>query len=128
MKIFLTGGAGYIGSVTTEQLLDQGHQVVVFDNLERGHRDAVDPRAKFVKGDLRDRAAVAKAVQAAKPDAVMHFAAYALVGESMQDPYMYFRNNTTGVLYLLEAMNAAGVKKIIFSSTCATYGQPTRCR
>jgi UDP-glucose 4-epimerase len=126
MKIFLTGGAGYIGSVTTEQLLNQGHQVVVFDNLERGHRDAIDPRAKFVKGDLRDRAAVAKAVKAAKPDAVMHFAAYALVGESMQDPYMYFRNNTTGVLFLLEAMNAAGVKKIIFSSTCATYGQPDK--
>ncbi len=126
MKIFLTGGAGYIGSVTTEQLLNQGHRVTVFDNLERGHLDAIDPRAKFVRGDLRDRDAVRKAVRAAKPDAVMHFAAYALVGESMQDPYMYFRNNTTGVLYLLEAMHAAGVKKIIFSSTCATYGQPDK--
>ena len=126
MKVFLTGGAGYIGSVATEQLLDQGHKVVVFDNLERGHRDALDPRARFVLGDLRDRDAIRKAVKAAKPDAVMHFAAYALVGESMQNPYMYFRNNTTGVLYLLEAMHAAGVKKIIFSSTCATYGQPDK--
>lgn len=126
MNVFLTGGAGYIGSVTTEQLLNQGHKVTVFDNLERGHRAAVDPRARFVKGDLRDRAAILKAMKQARPDAVMHFAAYALVGESMQDPYMYFRNNTTGVLYLLEAMNTTGVKKLIFSSTCATYGQPDR--
>lgn len=126
MKIFLTGGAGYIGSVTTELLLDRGHEVVVFDNLERGHRDAVDPRAQLVVGDLRDRAQICDAMRAARPDAVMHFAAYALVGESMQDPVMYFRNNTTGGVNLADAMDAAGVKRIIFSSTCATYGYPER--
>ena len=83
MKVFLTGGAGYIGSVTTELLLNDGHEVVVFDNLERGHKAAVDKRAKLVQGDLRDAAQIQRAVKNAKPDAVMHFAAYALVGESM---------------------------------------------
>ena len=126
MKIFLTGGAGYIGSVTTELLLDQGHEVVVFDNLERGHRAAVDRRAKLVIGDLREKDDVLKAMKSAKPDAVMHFAAYALVGESMQDPLMYFRNNTVGGVNLAEAMAGAGVKRIIFSSTCASYGYPDR--
>lgn len=126
MKIFLTGGAGYIGSVTTELLLDQKHEVVVFDNLERGHRAAVDPRAELVVGDLRNKEDVRKAMKAAKPDAVMHFAAYALVGESMQDPLMYFRNNTEGGINLAEAMQTAGVKRIIFSSTCATYGFPDK--
>jgi UDP-glucose 4-epimerase len=124
MKIFVTGGAGYIGSVTTEQLLDAGHDVVVFDNLERGHRAAVDPRARFVQGDLRDRAAVAAAVRAAAPDAVMHFAAYALVPESMSKPELYFDNNVIGGIHLADAMLAAGVRKIVFSSTCATYGDP----
>ena len=126
MKIFLTGGAGYIGSVTTELLLDQGHEVVVFDNLERGHRDAVDPRAKLIVGDLRNKDDVRKAMVKAGPDAVMHFAAYALVGESMENPLMYFRNNTEGGINLAEAMQAAEVKRIIFSSTCATYGYPDR--
>lgn len=126
MKIFLTGGAGYIGSVTAELLLDQGHDVTVFDNLERGHRAAVDPRATFIPGDLRNKGDIRKEMIAAKPDAVMHFAAYALVGESMQDPMMYFRNNTEGGINLAEAMQAAGVKRIIFSSTCATYGYPDR--
>lgn len=126
MKIFLTGGAGYIGSVTTELLLDQGHEVVVFDNLERGHRAAIDERAQLKVGDLRDKACVRDAMVEVKPDAVVHFAAYALVGESMQDPLMYFRNNTEGGINLAEAMVAAGVKRIIFSSTCATYGYPDR--
>ena len=126
MKIFLTGGAGYIGSVTTELLLDRGHEVVVFDSLERGHREAVDPRAKLVVGDLRNKDQVRDAMVAAKPQAVVHFAAYALVGESMADPLMYFRNNLDGGINLTEAMVAAGVKKIIFSSTCATYGYPDR--
>ncbi len=126
MKIFLTGGAGYIGSVTTELLLDQGHEVVVFDSLERGHRDAIDPRAELITGDLREKNQVRDAMVAARPDAVMHFAAYALVGESMQDPLMYYRNNVVGGINLAEAMSAAGVKRIIFSSTCATYGYPDR--
>ncbi len=126
MKIFLTGGAGYIGSVTTECLLNEGHEVAVFDNLEQGHREAVDPRASFIEGDLRDRDAVRDAMRSVQPDAVMHFAAYALVGESMDDPMRYFRNNVGGVIHLVEAMLEAGVRKCIFSSTCATYGYPER--
>jgi UDP-glucose 4-epimerase len=124
MRIFVTGGAGYIGSVTTEMLLERGHEVVVFDNLERGHRMAIDRRAQFIEGDLRDRARIDEAILGVRPDAVMHFAAYALVGESMQNPLMYFRNNVQGGLHLLDAMRTAEVKKIVFSSTCATYGQP----
>ncbi len=126
MKVLVTGGAGYIGSVTTEQLLDAGHRVCVFDNLGRGHREAVDERAKLVVGDLCDADAIESAVRAEMPDAVMHFAAFALVGESMQHPEMYFRNNVVGGLNLVEAMRKAGVPKIIFSSTCATYGVPDR--
>ena len=124
MKIFVTGGAGYIGSVSVKLLLDEGHDVVVFDSLERGHREAVGERARLVEGDLREPEGVKAAMVEAKPDAVMHFAAYAYVGESMDDPMMYFRNNVHGGLNLVDAMLAAGVKKIIFSSTCATYGQP----
>lgn len=126
MKVLLTGGAGYIGSVTTEMLLDEGHDVVVFDNLERGHKAAVDKRAKLVNGDLRDAAQIQRAMKNARPDAVMHFAAYALVGESMQDPGMYFANNTTGATNLVEAMVRYEVPRIVFSSTCATYGFPDR--
>ena len=124
MKIVLTGGSGYIGSVTTELLCDDGHEVVVFDNLERGHREAVDPRARLVVGDLREPQAIRELLAAVKPDAVVHFAAYALVGESMQNPHLYFENNVGGGLHLLDAMLRTGVRKIIFSSTCATYGQP----
>lgn len=126
MKILVTGGSGYIGSVTTEMLCDGGHAVTVFDNLERGHIEAVDPRARLIAGDLRERGAIEAAMKAVKPDAVLHFAAYALVGESMEDPMMYFRNNVGGGLNLVGAMLETGVKRIIFSSTCATYGQPER--
>jgi len=126
MKVFLTGGAGYIGSVTTELLLDEGHEVIVFDNLERGHKAAVDKRAKLVVGDLRDAGQIHRAMKNAKPDAVMHFAAYALVGESMTDPGMYFANNTTGATNLVDAMVKQEVPRIVFSSTCATYGFPER--
>jgi len=126
MKVLVTGGAGYIGSVTTELLIDAGHDVVVFDNLERGHRQAVDERASLVVGDLRDKDSIAKAMKEAKPDAVMHFAAYALVPESMTNPELYFRNNVVGGINLAEAMLDADVKKIVFSSTCATFGQPDR--
>lgn len=126
MKVFVTGGAGYIGSVTTERLLDSGHEVTVFDNLERGHREAVDRRAAFVEGDLRDSDAIRSAMLKFKPDAVMHFAAYALVPESMREPERYFANNVLGGFNLAEAMRAAGVGRIVFSSTCATYGDPEK--
>jgi UDP-glucose 4-epimerase len=126
MKILVTGGAGYIGSVTSEQLLDSGHEVVVFDSLERGHQEAIDPRARFIQGDLRDFESIRRAMLDAKPDAVMHFAAYALVGESMEKPEIYFRNNVVGGVNLAEAMLQAGVGRIVFSSTCATYGQPEK--
>lgn len=124
MKVLVTGGAGYIGSVTSEMLLNQGHEVVVFDNFERGHRDAVDTRARVIEGDLRERDSIIAAMRSVRPDAVVHFAAFALVGESMQDPQLYFRNNVVGGINLADAMKAAGVPKIIFSSTCATYGVP----
>jgi UDP-glucose 4-epimerase len=124
MNILVTGGAGYIGSVTTELLLNRGHRVTVFDSLERGHRAAVDDRAALVVGDLRNPQQIGEAMRAVRPDAVMHFAAYALVGESMDDPAMYFRNNLVGGLNLVDAMLEAGVPRIVFSSTCATYGQP----
>jgi UDP-glucose 4-epimerase len=126
MMIFLTGGAGYIGSVTTQCLLDAGHRVCVFDNLSRGHRAAVDPRAAFIHGDLRAPGAIEAAVRRIQPDAVMHFAAFALVGESMEQPELYFENNVVGGWNLAEAMRKAGVRRIIFSSTCATYGIPER--
>ena len=126
MKVFVTGGCGYIGSVTTELLLDEGHEVVVFDNLDRGHREALDARARLVQGDLRNRSDILDAMQVEKPDAVMHFAAFAYVGESMENPAVYFRNNVIGMANLTEAMDAGGVKRIIFSSTCATYGQPEK--
>ena len=126
MKVLVTGGAGYIGSITSEILLDEGHEVVIFDNLGRGHREAVDARAEFIEGDLRNREDIRKAMGSVLPDAVMHFAAFALVGESMQDPMLYFRNNVLGGINLVESMIERGVKRIIFSSTCATYGQPER--
>jgi len=126
MKVLVTGGAGYIGSVTTEMLLNDGHEVVVFDNLERGHRRAIDKRAAFRKGDLREKDRIFKVMSDIKPDAVMHFAAYALVPESMKQPEIYFRNNVVGGANLAEAMLRAGVGKIVFSSTCATYGQPEK--
>ena len=126
MKVLVTGGAGYIGSVTTELLLDAGHKVVVFDNLERGHREAIDKRATFIKGDLRLQDGIASVMAKVKPDAVMHFAAYALVPESMTQPEIYFRNNVVGGINLAEAMLKTGVSRIVFSSTCASYGQPDR--
>jgi len=126
MRIFVTGGAGYIGSVCVEQLLDAGHQVTVFDNLTEGHKSAVDPRAKFVKDDLANAEGVKKAMAASKAEAVMHFGANALVGESVQNPSKYFRNNVANGVNLLDAMVACGVPKIIFSSTCATFGNPVK--
>ncbi len=126
MKILVVGGAGYIGSVCAELLLEQGHGVTIFDNLSEGHRRALDPRAAFVEGDLVDRQLIEKTLSKQQPDAVMHFAANALVGESMQNPSKYFRNNIANGLNLLDAVISAGVEKIIFSSTCAIFGPPER--
>jgi UDP-glucose 4-epimerase len=126
MKILVVGGAGYIGSICSSVLLDEGHHVTIFDNLSEGHRRALDPRAEFVEGDLVDRQSIEKTLTKHRPDAVMHFAANALVGESMQNPSKYFRNNIANGLNLLDAMISAGVAKIIFSSTCAIFGPPER--
>src|SRR5882762_10387742 len=126
MKILVVGGAGYIGSVCAELLLDQGHGVTIFDNLSEGHRRALDPRAEFVEGDLVDRQLIEKTLSKQQPDAVMHFAANALVGESMENPSKYFRNNVGNGLNLLDAMVEARVTRLVFSSTCAIFGPPDR--
>ncbi len=126
MKIFVTGGAGYIGSICVEEMLNRGHEVAVFDNLTEGHRAAVDPRAAFYEADLADRDAVERAIREAAPDAAMHFAANALVGESMTNPSKYFRNNVANGINLLDGLVACGVTKFVFSSTCATFGIPER--
>jgi UDP-glucose 4-epimerase len=123
VKLLVTGGAGYIGSVVSRQLLDAGHEVVVFDNLERGHRAAVAPQARLVEADLRDPEAVRAAVSEGF-DGVLHFAALALVAESVSHPERYYHNNVVGTLNLLDAMLAARVPRLVFSSTCAVYGQP----
>jgi UDP-glucose 4-epimerase len=104
VKVFVTGGAGYIDSVAVEELLDRGDGVHVFDNLTEGHREAVDSRATFIRGDLNDSKSISLAIQTSAPDAVMHYAANALVGESMRDPFKYFQNNVGGGLNLLRAM------------------------
>ena len=124
MKIFVTGGAGYIGSICVEEMLNRGHEVAVLDNLTEGHRAAVDPRATYYQADLSDREAVVRAIGEFGPEAVMHFAANALVGESMENPSKYFRNNVSNGVNLLDAMVENGVKKFVFSSTCATFGVP----
>ncbi len=126
MKVFVAGGAGYIGSACTEYLLDNGHEVTVFDSLETGHRDAVDPRANFIQGDLADKDVILSAMKTDKFEGIMHFAAYSLVGESMTNPGKYFRNNIGSGLNLLDAAVETGVRTIVFSSTCATYGEPTQ--
>lgn len=126
MNVFVTGGAGYIGSICTEELLNAGHTVTVYDDLSEGHRSAVDPRAKFVLGQPEKDGDLLKAVQTARPEAILHFAANALVGESMTNPAKYFRNNVVNGLKLLDAAVDCGVKKFVFSSTCATYGPPDR--
>lgn len=126
MNVFVTGGAGYIGSVCVEELINAGHTVTVLDNLSEGHRSAVDSRATFLQGDLGDPAFIGPALKKAKAEAVIHFAAHALVGESMTNPAKYFRNNVAKGLELLQASVDAGVKKFVFSSTCATYGPPDR--
>jgi UDP-glucose 4-epimerase len=125
-KILVTGGAGYIGSICVEELLNRGFEVSVFDNLSEGHAKAIDPRADFFQGDLADRSVLRHAFGQAKPEAVMHFAANALVGESMTNPSKYFRNNVSSAINLLDMAVEFGVKKFVFSSTCATFGIPER--
>jgi UDP-glucose 4-epimerase len=120
----VTGGAGYIGSIFVEEALNAGHRVTVFDSLIEGHRAAVDPRATFVQGDLENASTLASALKGAQAEAVIHFAAHALVGESMTNPGKYFQNNVGNGVRLLEAAVAGGVRKFVFSSTCAVYGNP----
>jgi UDP-glucose-4-epimerase GalE len=124
-RILVTGGAGYIGSHTAKRLAREGFEVAVFDNLSRGHRDFVK-WGPLVEGDLHDTALLRETLRWFKPAAVIHFAAFAYVGESVGDPGLYYRNNVGGTLSLLEAMRAAEVGSIIVSSTCATYGQPEK--
>jgi UDP-glucose 4-epimerase len=123
MKLLITGGAGYIGSIVSRHLAAAGHELTVLDNLERGFREAVAPEATFVEVDLRDAAGVDEAVSTGF-DGVLHFAAFALVAESVANPGLYYANNVGGTLNLLRAMHAHGVERLIFSSTCAVYGQP----
>ena len=125
-KVLVTGGAGYIGSACTEYLLNHDYEVTVFDALITGHRDAVDPRAKFIEGNLEDRDFIIDVCKQGKFDAVMHFAAFSLVGESMVDPSKYFRNNLANAINLADAAVAGGVQSFVFSSTAATFGQPER--
>ncbi len=126
MRVLVTGGAGYIGSVVADELLQAGHQVVVFDNLSRGHRQAVPKNAELVVGDLADRDCLDQLFRSRAIDAVMHFAALIEAGESMKAPEKFFRNNTANALTLLEATLAAEVKRFVFSSTAALYGNPER--
>src|SRR5215210_7927813 len=122
MQLLVTGGAGYVGGHAVRALLDAGHQVVVFDNLVYGHAETVP--CELVVGDLADRLKLDSVLGGRQFDAVLHFAAYAYVGESVTAPARYWRNNVAAGIELLDAMRAHGVAKIVFSSTCATYGYP----
>jgi UDP-glucose 4-epimerase len=124
MKVLVTGGAGYIGSVVVERLIAHGHEAVVYDNLSKGHPAAVDPEAALIKGDLSDRESLIRALDANRIEAVIHMAASSLVGESIKQPHRYFDDNVAGSLSLLDAMLSAEVTKIVFSSTAAVYGSP----
>ncbi|WP_390405791.1 UDP-glucose 4-epimerase GalE [Lacticaseibacillus jixiensis] len=124
MTIAVLGGAGYIGSHTVAQLVKAGQDVVVLDNLITGHRRAVDPKARFYQGDIRDYHFLSQVFSQEKIDGIIHFAAFSIVPESMKDPLKYFDNNTGGMITLLEAMHQFGINKIVFSSTAATYGEP----
>lgn len=126
MAVLVTGGAGYIGSVTVELLRAQGEEVVVLDNLARGHRAAVDRSVPFYEGNVGDHVLVERIAREHRIDACVHFAALAYVGESVVEPRLYFENNTEQSIRLLGALLACGVRRVVFSSTCATYGEPLR--
>lgn len=126
MRVLVTGGAGYIGSVVTEELLNDDHEVVVYDSLYKGHRGAVDARAEFVEGDLADLERMINTLRGHEVEAVIHMAADSLVGESVEQPAKYYRNNVVNGLKLLDAMREREVKKLVFSSTAATYGEPEK--
>jgi UDP-glucose 4-epimerase len=126
MNVLVVGGAGYIGSHCVRQLIAAGHRPVVLDNLVFGHRAAVAQKIPFYDVNLGDESAVGGILEKEKIDVVMHFAAYAYVGESVTDPLKYYFNNVSATLHLLHAMLAKGVKKFVFSSTCATYGIPEK--
>jgi UDP-glucose 4-epimerase len=124
MRVLVTGGAGYIGSVVTEELVNDGHDVVVYDNLSKGHRGAVVEGADFVDGDLLDADKLRQTLTDNRTDAVIHMAAFSLVGESVAKPAKYYQNNVVAGLMLLDTMRDCGVSRIVFSSTAATYGEP----
>jgi len=124
MKLLVTGGTGYVGSCAVHELKKLGHEITVFDNLVYGHREALPEGASLVEGDLSDRELIFKTVKESRPEAVLHFASYTYVGESVDNPDKYFGNNVVGSLNLLSAMKECGVKKIIFSSSAGVYGQP----
>ena len=124
MKILVTGGAGYIGSVVTDELLKESHEVVVYDNLQKGHRDAIASGAEFVCADLANSPVLRETFASGQFEAVVHLAADSLVGESCENPSKYYRNNVVNGLSLLDTMREAGVRRIVFSSTAAVYGEP----
>src|SRR4030042_2433887 len=125
MNVLVVGGAGYIGSHAVKQLIEAGHRGAAGDNLFRGHRKAVHPAAAFYQTGLSDTAGLVRILREHRIDCVMHFAALAYVGESVDDPLAYYDNNTAGSVSLLKAMREAGVHRLVFSSTCATYGEPS---
>lgn len=124
MKVLVTGGAGYIGSIVTEALIREGYEAVVYDNLSKGHRDAVIPPAEFIQGNLLDESLLQSALRGV--EAVVHLAADSLVGESMADPSKYYRNNVQAGLSLLDGMLKCGVRRLVFSSSAAVYGEPAK--
>ena len=126
MSVLVTGGAAYIGSHTVYKLIEEGRDVVIIDNLETGHMEAINPKAKFYKGDVRDKEFLNKVFSSENIEAVIHFAANSLVGESMKNPLKYYDNNVYGTKVLLESMLNNGINKIVFSSTAATYGEPEK--
>ncbi len=126
MRVFVTGGAGYVGSHAVKRLVAAGHAVTAFDNLSKGHRAAVDPGATLVQGDLADAGHLRTVLTEGDFDAVMHFAASLNVGESVHEPLLYYRNNVGNTINLLDAMKDVGLRKLVFSSTCAVYGVPER--
>ena len=124
MNVLITGGAGYIGSVVTSQVIDAHHHVVLYDDLSHGHKKAIHPQATFIQGNLSDKELLLKTLKDHQIEAVIHFAAFIEAGESMQKPEKYFRNNTVNTLNLLEALIETHVNQLVFSSTAAVYGNP----